>query len=108
MGWIQTQNIHFTGQEGRDANWRKKVSFLIWNIYENIKFSSSMASLLAKFRIDYANLTMVHDVSAKPSAKTYKLFDKVIRPFRGTPSNAHDKRISKSQKSITFLIFAFV
>jgi Solute carrier family 12 len=51
-----------------------------------------MASLLAKFRIDYANLTMVHDVSAKPSAKTIKLFDKITQPFRVTASPSQDKR----------------
>lgn len=53
-----------------------------------------MASLLAKFRIDYANLTMVHDVSEKPSAKTLKLFDKIISPFRNPePSNSKDSSI---------------
>jgi len=51
----------------------------------------SMASLLSKFRIDYANLTMVHDVSDKPHPRTAKLFEDIIRPFKEGPDISHDK-----------------
>jgi hypothetical protein len=51
-----------------------------------------MASLLAKLRIDYANLTMVHDVSDKPHPRTVKLFAEIVEPFKEDPTTVtHDK-----------------
>ena len=41
-----------------------------------------MASLLSKFRIDYASLTMVHDISDKPSDESIKFFDELLEGFR--------------------------
>ncbi|KAJ8944674.1 hypothetical protein NQ318_015882 [Aromia moschata] len=42
----------------------------------------NMASLLAKFRIDYMDLQVVPDITAKPSEVTEKLFESLIANFR--------------------------
>lgn len=42
---------------------------------------SSMASLLAKFRIDYSDLELIPDISRKADDSTYKYFKDLIRPF---------------------------
>lgn len=42
----------------------------------------NMASLLAKFRIDYSDLQVVPDITNKPSEKTQEFFDSLIADFR--------------------------
>lgn len=42
---------------------------------------SSMASLLAKFRIDYSDLELITDITRKADDSTYKFFKDLIRPF---------------------------
>lgn len=42
---------------------------------------SSMASLLAKFRIDYSDLELIPDITRKADDATYKYFKDLIRPF---------------------------
>lgn len=42
---------------------------------------SSMASLLAKFRIDYSDLELISDITRKADDSTYKYFNDLIRPF---------------------------
>lgn len=50
-----------------------------------------MASLLAKFRIDYADLQLVPDITAKPSQSTTDFFTSFIEKFQskgdGTPES---------------------
>lgn len=41
-----------------------------------------MASLLSKFRIDYASLTMVVDITSKPKPETMKFFNDVLKQFK--------------------------
>lgn len=42
----------------------------------------NMASLLAKFRIDYTDLQVVPDITAKPQESTQIFFDSLIADFR--------------------------
>ncbi|CAB3385418.1 Hypothetical predicted protein [Cloeon dipterum] len=64
----------------------------------------NMASLLAKFRIDYSNLTMVHDVGERPHPKTVQLFQDIIRPFKeeNSPTSSRDQKyfVSNSELSL--------
>lgn len=46
-----------------------------------------MASLLAKFRIDYASLEMVEGVTAKPKDETKELFTKILEEYSGKKEN---------------------
>lgn len=41
-----------------------------------------MASLLSKFRIDYATLTMIEDITATPHQDTQAFFNNVISQFK--------------------------
>lgn len=47
----------------------------------------NMASLLAKFRIDYSDLQVVSDITSKPLECTQQFFDSLIAGFR-KPENA--------------------
>lgn len=42
---------------------------------------SSMASLLAKFRIDYSDLELISDITKKAEDSTHKYFKELIKPF---------------------------
>lgn len=42
---------------------------------------SSMASLLAKFRIDYSDLELISNITTKADDSTYRYFKDLIRPF---------------------------
>lgn len=42
----------------------------------------NMASLLAKFRIDYSDLQVVADITTKPSETSQQLFDSLVSEFR--------------------------
>ncbi|XP_059486469.1 bumetanide-sensitive sodium-(potassium)-chloride cotransporter-like isoform X2 [Neocloeon triangulifer] len=66
----------------------------------------NMASLLSKFRIDYANLTMVHDVSEKPHPKTARLFEDIIKPFRedNSPTSSKDNKFFISDSELKLLV----
>lgn len=48
-----------------------------------------MASLLAKFRIDYSDLQVVPDITTKPLECTQQFFDMLIADFR-KPESADD------------------
>lgn len=41
-----------------------------------------MASLLAKFRIDYTDLQLIPDITAKPKQSTTEFFSSLIEEFR--------------------------
>lgn len=49
----------------------------------------NMASLLAKFRIDYSDLQIVSNITTKPSDMTLQYFDSLISSFR-KPKNIND------------------
>lgn len=42
---------------------------------------SAMASLLAKFRIDYSDLQLISDITKKPQESTIKYFKNMIQEF---------------------------
>lgn len=41
-----------------------------------------MASLLAKFRIDYSALKLIPDITKKPKDSTVSFFEDLISPFK--------------------------
>ncbi|KAK9884761.1 hypothetical protein WA026_007609 [Henosepilachna vigintioctopunctata] len=58
----------------------------------------NMASLLAKFRIDYTDLLVVPDITNKPSDKTQQYFDSLIAEFRrGSDNNSDGCEISEAE-----------
>ena len=46
-----------------------------------------MAALLSKFRIDYADVIAVPDVSKKPKEETIEWFEQLIRPYKADESD---------------------
>lgn len=46
-----------------------------------------MAALLSKFRIDYSDVIVIHDIQKKALDSTKKEFDTVIAPFKSEDSN---------------------
>ncbi|EEB11531.1 conserved hypothetical protein [Pediculus humanus corporis] len=60
------------------SNWSncKLRVFALANKKDELEFEQrSMASLLAKFRIDYSDLTVIPDVTKKPQEKTVAFFE---------------------------------
>nr|CAI5860667.1 unnamed protein product [Callosobruchus analis] len=59
----------------------------------------NMASLLAKFRIDYTDLQVIPDIMAKPQEETQRFFESLIADFRsGKDENSKDgESISNSE-----------
>lgn len=47
---------------------------------------SSMASLLAKFRIDYSDLELISDITKKAENSTYQYFKDIISNFTNRDS----------------------
>lgn len=47
----------------------------------------NMASLLAKFRIEYTDLQIVPDITKKPNEATQAFFESLIAEFRTTSEN---------------------
>lgn len=58
----------------------------------------SMASLLAKFRIDYSDLKVIPDITKKPRESTVSFFESLISEFKETEettdgeSSAHESK----------------
>lgn len=59
----------------------------------------NMASLLAKFRIDYSDLQLVPDVTNKPQESTNQFFETLISSFRKpeNPNDANALRITDAE-----------
>lgn len=56
--------------------------FALANKQAELEFElSSMASLLAKFRIDYSDLQLLPDITNKPNETTSQAFDLLIKDF---------------------------
>ena len=55
-----------------------------------------MASLLAKFRIDYASLTMVEDITEKPKEETQQLFNKILRDYAGKTEEESEESVKSN------------
>lgn len=80
--------------------------FALANKKDELEFEQrSMASLLAKFRIDYSDLTLIPDITKKPDESTTKYFNSLIKDFR-TSSNSTDGE-SNGVYCINISAFAF-
>lgn len=57
--------------------------FALANKNSELEFEQrSMASLLAKFRIDYSDLKLLPDITKKPKEETVKFFGDLIKDFK--------------------------
>lgn len=69
----------------RNWNTCKLRVFALANKKAELEFEQrSMASLLAKFRIDYSDLRLLPDITKKPEESTVKFFDELIKDFLAT------------------------
>ena len=59
-------------------------------------FIFSMASLLAKFRIDYSALKLIPDITKKPKESTQSFFEDLISPFK-IPESEEENETSKCE-----------
>ncbi|KAK2709720.1 bumetanide-sensitive sodium-(potassium)-chloride cotransporter-like [Artemia franciscana] len=57
----------------------------------------SMAALLSKFRIDFADVIAVPDVSKKPKEETIEWFEQLIRPYKADESAPGGTGITQSE-----------
>lgn len=66
--------------------------FALANKRDELEFElSSMASLLAKFRIDYSDLQLISDITTKPLDTTQQYFDSVIKDFVKPDQEEHGR-----------------
>jgi solute carrier family 12 sodium/potassium/chloride transporter 2 len=75
---------------GTRRNWNscKLRVFALANKKAELEFEQrSMASLLAKFRIDYSDLELLPDITKKPEESTVQFFDSLIKEFIATSDN---------------------
>ena len=64
------------------ANCKLRV-FTLANKQDELDFEHrNMASLLAKFRIDYSDLQIVSDITSKPQESTQQFFESLISEFQ--------------------------
>lgn len=62
--------------------------FALANKQDELEFElSSMASLLAKFRIDYSDLQLISDITKKPQDTTVHYFNELIKDFHRPDGN---------------------
>lgn len=55
-----------------------------------------MASLLAKFRIDYSALKLIPDITKKPKDSTMSFFEDLISPYK-IPESEEENDTSKCE-----------
>lgn len=85
------------------SNWSscKLRVFTLANKSNELEYEHrNMASLLAKFRIDYSDLQVVSDITSKPLDCTQQFFDSLIADFRKPASKDFS-----TGKNLLFLIF---
>lgn len=64
-----------------------------------------MASLLAKFRIDYSDLQLIPDITNKPQDSTFQFFDDLIKDFLSDTENSGEFDFREyGELTLTFLI----
>lgn len=64
-----------------------------------------MASLLAKFRIEYESLTMINDIMEAPQASTREFFDDLLKGFR---ENTCKEEGNLKKKSLSFWLIILI
>lgn len=75
----------------RNWNTCKLRVFALANKKAELEFEQrSMASLLAKFRIDYSDLKLLPDITKKPEESTMKFFEELIKDFKSTNDDDED------------------
>lgn len=75
----------------RNWNTCKLRVFALANKKAELEYEQrSMASLLAKFRIDYSDLKLLPDITKKPEESTMKFFDELIKDFKSTNDDDDD------------------
>lgn len=76
----------------RNWNTCKLRVFALANKKAELEFEQrSMASLLAKFRIDYSDLELLPDITKKPDESTVKFFDEILKDFIATSDDDEGK-----------------
>ncbi|KAJ1522323.1 hypothetical protein ONE63_002619 [Megalurothrips usitatus] len=79
------------------ANCKLRV-FALTNKKQELEMEErNMASLLSKFRIDYASLTMIHDISEPPKQETVDMFNKLLEGFRDEELKEGECSVTRSQ-----------
>jgi solute carrier family 12 sodium/potassium/chloride transporter 2 len=86
-------------------NWSasKLRVFALANKKDQLEFEQrNMASLLAKFRIDYSDLKVIPDITKKPRESSVSFFDSLISEFKQTEgtdgeSSAHERAITQAE-----------
>lgn len=67
--------------------------FALANKQDELEFElSSMASLLAKFRIDYSDLQLITDITKKPQESTVQYFNTLVKDFINPELEEHGER----------------
>lgn len=66
--------------------------------------SCSIASLLAKFRIDYSDLLVITDLMRKPHEETLAFYDALIKSYKPKGPNSESMEYCNEKKNYTLLI----
>lgn len=66
-------------------------------------YHNSIASLLAKFRIDYSDLLVITDLMRKPHEETLAFYDELIKSYK--PKGPNSESMFNAHKKI--LVFHF-
>jgi hypothetical protein len=61
---------------------------IILHFYIIYFFNFSIASLLAKFRIDYSDLVVITDLMRKPHEETLAFYDSLIKSYKPKGPNS--------------------
>nr|CAD7576799.1 unnamed protein product [Timema californicum] len=85
------------------SNWSgcKLRVFALTNRRQELELEErNMASLLAKFRIDYSSLTMVAGITEPPGTETVSLFDNLLEGFRENEASDQECMVTDEEYSI--------
>lgn len=58
------------------------INNIFYLIQNNLNLYFSIASLLAKFRIDYSDLLVITDLMRKPHEETLAFYDAMIKSYK--------------------------
>nr|CAD7202668.1 unnamed protein product [Timema douglasi] len=85
------------------SNWSgcKLRVFALTNRRQELELEErNMASLLAKFRIDYSSLTMVGGITEPPGTETVSFFDNMLEGFRENEASDQECMVTDEEYSI--------
>nr|CAD7400091.1 unnamed protein product [Timema poppensis] len=84
-------------------NWSscKLRVFALANKKDELDFEQrGMASLLAKFRIDYSDLKIIPDITKKPQDSTMSFFDSLIEDFKQTDEENEEDNLGITESEL--------